>query len=211
MDVRTLRDRVVELSHHSLGNDVDINAKALAWVNSAYMELMNEIAPLAPATLQVREDVVTASDGAAVLSAPVQKLVNVVERGNNRVLDVVSPAELLSAEVDGLQGDPQLCSVSEDVVQVYPAKVANVSVVFVPRAVDLLESGSEVSILLPPSLHHVLVWGGLVWSALFERGFMSQSEVLMYQRQWLAGKEQVRLALLGELTVPVRVKPFTLV
>lgn len=207
MDVVTLRDRIVELSHHGVGNDLDVNTKALGWLNSAYHELMESIVPLAPGYLQVREDVTTGTDGAGILSGEVGKLVQAVERGGKRVLTLVSPAELLAAEVDGLVGSPTLCSVSGDVLQVYPPAAVDVSVVFVPLVQDLLEGGSEASILIPPSLHGALVWGGLVWSALFDRGFMSQSELLMYQRQWEAGKEQVRLSLLGGLS-PVRVKPF---
>lgn len=207
MNVRGIRDRIVELSQHGVGNDVDVNTKALAWLNSAYHEVMDEIVPLAPSALQVRSDVVVGVDGAGVLAGPVHKLVQVVERTRNTVLRVVTPAELLEAEVGGMQGSPSMCSVSGNVLQVYPAAAGTVSVVYIPRVVDLVEAGAEGSILLPPSLHNVLVWGGLVWSALFDRGFMSQSELLMYQRQWVSGKEQVRLSLLGGLA-PVRVKPF---
>ncbi|MFZ2587896.1 MAG: hypothetical protein WAZ18_07265 [Alphaproteobacteria bacterium] len=207
MDVRALRDRVVELSQHGIGNDVDVNAKVLAWLNSAYHEVMDEMIPLAPAALQVREDVVVGADGAGVLASPVQKIVQAVERGSKRVLKVVSPVEVLDAEVGGVRGSPVMCSVSGGMIQVYPVQACTVSVVYVPRVVDLVEGGSEASVLLPPSLHAVLVWGALVWSSVFDRGFMSASELMVYNRQWAAGKEQVRLSVLGS-SAPVRVKAF---
>ena len=158
MDVNGIRDRIVELSHHGIGNDVDVNGKALGWLNSAYHEVMDEIVPLAPAALQVREDVVTGSDGAGVLTAPVHRVGQAVERGRKRVLEVGSPVELLAAEIAGESGSPSKVSVSGAVLQVFPAAAVEVSVVYVPRVLDLAEGGSEASILLPSSLHGVLVW-----------------------------------------------------
>lgn len=210
MDVRTIRDRIVELSHHGIGNDVDVKAQALAWLNSAYFELMDEMVPFLPDVLQLREDVVCDGQGQTTLQRDVYKLVKVVDVDGSRALPQATVADVLELDVQGVQGDPVRCSVAGNVLRVHPAKAASLAVVYVPQVAALAEDDVESAVLLPVSLHQVLVWGGLVWSALFDRGFMSQSELVLYQRQWQAGKEQVKLAMFGG-GAPVRVKPFRLV
>ncbi|MCP5405784.1 MAG: hypothetical protein H6922_06150 [Pseudomonadaceae bacterium] len=166
-------------------------------MNSAYAELMDEVVPFLPQALQVREDVVTDGAGEALLAAPVYKLVRAVERGHKQVLAQATMAELLDAEVAGVTGAPAKCFVQGDKLKVFPAAAVEVSVLYVPQVTPLMEDDVEEAVLLPASLHQVLVWGGLVWSALYDRGFLSQSELVMYQRQWQAGKEQVKLAMFG--------------
>lgn len=206
MDVAAVRGRIVELSHHGLGNDEEIEAKALAWLNSAYHDVMSEVIGHKPARLQVREDVTTDSGGVAAVAQEIGTLLKVVDRSSNVVLAHVTPEELLDAEVAGsTSGPPKRCYFSGDEVVVHPARVTNVSVLYIPRVVDLEEEGTEASILVPPEHHHVLVWGGLVWSALFERGFLSGSELALYQRQWEAGKAAIKLAMAGQA---LRTKPF---
>lgn len=206
MDVAAVRDRIIELSHHGLGSDNEIEGKALAWLNSAYQEVMNEVVRHKPARLQVREDVVSGSGGVAGLSAEVGSLLKVVDRGSNVVLSHVTPEELLEAEVAGAtSGPPKRCYVNGDEVVIHPARVTNLSVVYIPKIADLASDGNEASILVPAEHHHVLVWGGLVWSALFERGFLSGGELALYQRQWEAGKGAIRLAMANQA---LRTAPF---
>lgn len=206
MDVAAVRGRIVELSHHGLGNDGEIETKALAWLNSAYHDVMGEVIGHRPARLQVREDVTSNSGGVASVSQEIGTLLKVVDRAANVVLAPVTPEELLDAEVAGsVTGPPKRCYFSGDEVVVHPARVTNLSVLYIPRVVDLAADGNEASILIPPEHHHVLVWGGLVWSALFERGFLSGSELALYQRQWEAGKAAIRLAMAGQV---MRTKPF---
>lgn len=210
MNVQTIRNRIVELSHHGVGNDVDINAKALAWLNSAYHEIMDDILPALPAALQQVEDITTSGAGTATLSRPALKIIRAINRGTAHPLAEATPADILAAQVSGVAGDPQFIQVNGASVSVFPAKAVTLGIAYIPHVDDLQESGTEASILLPPSMHHILVWGGLVWSALFDRGFASASELALYQRQWLAGKETIKLAMMGA-SAPVRVKSFNLV
>lgn len=211
MDVRTIRDRIVDLSHHGIGNDFDINAKALGWLNSAYHELMDELVPYLPVSLQRREDVATDVNGAATLANGIYRLVRVVERGQGITLPTATLAEVLDAEVAGISGAPQRCYADGAAVKVFPPAAVDLTVLYVPRVSDLAEDDPESAVLVPPSLHSVLVWGGLTWSALFDRGFLSQSELLIYQQQWQAGKSSVKLSLLGNGPGTLRVQPFGLV
>jgi hypothetical protein len=216
MDVNTLRARVVELSHSgaSLASavDVDLNVKALGWLNSAYHELMDEVVPYLPQTLQKQVDVLTNTTGVAVLPEAPYRVLQVVVRGSGARLSVATPLEFMQADPTGTQaGSAQRVLIQGTTLTVKPAEMVTLGIVYVPAAADLVEGGAESSIVLPPVHHHALVWGGLVWSALYERGFLSQSEVVMYQRQWEAAKERVKLSLLPNLGAGLRVEPYTYV
>lgn len=210
MDVTTIRDRIVELSHHGIGNDVDVKAQAMAWLNSAYMELMDEVVPFMPDALQMREDVVCDVEGRANLQRAVYKPVRVVDVTRKLALRVVTAAQLLDMQMSG-RPVADCCRIEGRDISVYPAaEGTRLAVLYVPQVAPLAEGDLEAAVLLPASLHQVLVWGGLVWSALFERGFMSQSEMMMYQRQWQSGKEQVKLAMFGT-GAAIRVRGFDMV
>lgn len=208
MNVNDIRDRIVELSHQT-GNDGEVQAKVLGWLNAAYHELLDEIAAIMPAGGQILESVVTDSGGGVVLASAARKVLRVVDETNGTVLGVTTVQGALSEGVAG--SSPALCVVNGAALTVYPAAAVTLSVLYVPLAADLAEDGEESSILLPRNHHFALVWGGLVWSALFERGFASQAELQLYQRKWDDAKQRVKLSLAGNTGETLRVKPYNLI
>lgn len=68
---------------------------------------------------------------------------------------------------------------------------------FPAPAKNLNRRMGDKCISLPPAHHHILVWGAMVWSSLFERGFPSESEMVCYQRNWAQAKERLKLALMA--------------
>lgn len=209
MDVNAIRDRILELSHSSAGVDADLQGKALGWVNSAYHEVMDEVLPYLPQALQVQEVVTSNTSGVATVSKGVYRLIRVVDAASGRTLLATTPLEILDLDPAGTAtGDPVRGYAKDNTIVVHPAKAVELKVLYVPVVTDLSAGGTETEVLLPRAFHHALVWGGLVWSALFERGFFSQSELVMYQRQWLAAKEGIKLSLLGNTAETLRVRPF---
>lgn len=212
MNVNDIRDRIVELSHQTAG-DGEVQAKALGWLNAAYHELMDEVVVYLPPSLQVREQVVTGPIGEVVLGQAPYRILKVMDAGQGRALRPVTPGELVEFDPAGtMQGDPVRYVPTGTGVLVHPAREGvKLAVLYVPVVQDLVEGGAEASIFLPKALHHALVWGGLVWSSLFERGFGSSAEIGVYQRQWLEAKQRVKLGLLHNLTGTLRVAPFDIV
>ncbi len=208
MNVNEIRDRIVELSHQSAG-DGEVQAKALGWLNAAYHELMDEVVAYLPPALQVRESVAANSHGDVALAAAPYRVMKVAD-GQGRMLKGVTLAELMDLEA---MGSTTACYVvTASGVRIHTAKDGDVfSVLYVPLVMDLVEGGAEASLFLPRVHHSALVWGGLVWSALFERGFNSSVELNAYQRQWVEAKHRVKLGLLLNLAGGLRVKPFDVV
>jgi hypothetical protein len=205
MQVNTIRDRIVELSHQS-GADGEVKGKALNWLNAAYLEVLNELLLLAPQSLQRTESVSTNAQGQATLSGAPQALVRAI--WGEVPLAIVTPLVLLEADPLGAtQGTPVLACLTNTGIQVQPRAAGSAVVVYTPRPTALAEDGPESSILLPPAFHDTLIWGGLVWSALFERGLSSASELQLFSRQWAEAKARLKLHLLGQAGVPLRVQP----
>lgn len=204
MQVNTIRDRIVELSHQS-GADGEVKGKALNWLNAAYLEVLNELLLLAPQSLQRTESVATNAQGQASLNGAPQALVRVI--WGEVPLAIVTPLALLEADPLGTtQGTPVLACITATGVQVQPRAAGSATVVYTPRPVALAEDGPESSIMLPPAFHDALIWGGLVWSALFERGLGSAAELQLFSRQWAEAKARLKLHLLGQAGVPLRVQ-----
>lgn len=212
MNVNEIRDRIVELSHQSAG-DGEVQAKALGWLNAAYHELMDEVVAYLPPALQVRETVVTAADGSVVLAKVPYRILKVVDASAGRLLDGVTPVEIMELDPSGVMtGTAGRFVATAGGVRVHPASAGvPLSVLYVPLVEDLSEGGAEASLLLPRAHHNALVWGGLVWSSLFERGFGSSAELQVYQRQWLEAKQRVKLGLLHNTASSLRVVPFDIV
>jgi hypothetical protein len=204
MRVNDLRDRIVDLSHQS-GADGEVRAKALGWLNAAYLELMNDLLALAPQALQRTESVITDAQGQAALATPPSALVRVL--WGEVPLPIVSPLALL--EADPLKvgmGDPALACATATGLQVQPRKAGSAVVVYTPQPLALNEDGAEETLLLPAQYHDALIWGGLVWSALFERGLASAAELNLFSRQWAEAKARVKLAMLTQAGAALRVQ-----
>lgn len=212
MNVNEIRDRIVELSHQSAG-DGEVQAKALGWLNAAYHELMDEVVAYLPPALQVREEMVTSADGAVVLAKVPYRVLKVVDVVQGHALNGITPLEVMELDPSGsASGAPVRFVVTASGVKIHPASEGRgLSILYVPLVQDLNEGGAEASILLPRVHHNALVWGGLVWSSLFERGFGSSGELQVYQRQWLEAKQRVKLGLLHNVGASLRVVPFDIV
>lgn len=203
MNVNEIRDRIVELSHQTAG-DGEVQAKALGWLNAAYHELMDEVVVYLPPALQRQESVTTNASGEAVLGFAPYRVMAV--KDENGMVEAATPKQVLENEYSGRY------VVTAAGVRVSPVREnAALTVVYVPEVADLEEGGSEASVALPKAYHYALVWGGLMWSALFERGFGTQGELLIYQRQWADAKERVKLGLLHNVGTGLRVEPFVMV
>lgn len=210
MRVSEILGQVLALGHH--GDDAAMREKALGWVNAAYAELLDEVLAYAPAQLQRVEEVATDVTGVAGLSQPVRKLLVVADAEAGRVLPLLAPHAVVRDDPAGVAvGAPIAAYGVGQRVQVHPAGPARLRVVYVPAPNVLAESEGPEAIWLPESQHRVLVWGALVWSALFERGLVSAGELNLFGRQWVAAKESVKLALLGGMADGLRVKNWELV
>lgn len=208
MNVNDIRDRIVELSHQTAG-DGEVQAKALGWLNAAYHELMDEIVAYLPPWLQVRAEGLTNAQGEMALGEGAYRVLKVVDRDAGRGLEVATPLKLMEREQAGnTTGKPTYYEVTAAGVKVHPAQAdVPLSVLYVPLVADLAEGGAEETLLLPREHHYALVWGGLVWSALFERGFGGSGEVQLFQRQWLEAKSRVKAGLVHHIAT-LRVTPF---
>lgn len=210
MRVSEIVTQVLALGHH--GEDAALRAKALGWVNAAYAELLDEVLPFAPPALQRVETVTTDASGVAGLGQDVRKLLLVADADAGRVLALGGPLAAVRDDPSGsADGAPVMAYALGQQVQVLPAQSVALRVVYVPGPNTLGESDGPEAIWLPESQHRVLVWGALVWSALFERGLTSAAELSLFGRQWLAAKESVKLGLLGAQTETLRGKPWELV
>jgi len=207
MNVNEIRDRIVELSHQTAG-DGEVQAKALGWLNAAYHELMDEIVAYVPPWLQVRMEGETNAAGDLALGAGAYRVLMVVDKAAARMLEPLAPHQVMARELTGEGTTVPGYEVTATGVRLRPVKAGvPLAVLYVPLVLDVVEGGAEASLFLPREHHYALVWGGLVWSALFERGFGGSAEVQVFQRQWLEAKSRVKAGLLHH--VPnLRVKPF---
>jgi hypothetical protein len=208
MNVNDIRDRIVELCHQSAG-DGEVQSKALGWLNAAYHELMDEVVAYLPPAMQKLETLTTAANGIATLPNAPYRVMKVTD-SQGRVMKSISLAEAM--DVEALGQATKCYTVTNAGVKIYPAvEGEQLRVLYVPVVQDLIEGGAEASLFLPRVHHHALVWGGLVWSALFERGFNSGVELQVYQRQWVEAKHRVKLGLLHNVAGGLRVKAYDIV
>lgn len=211
MNVNGIRDRIMELSHQADGDEV-MRGKALGWLNAAYHEVMDEVVAYLPPALQRLEEVTTGADGCGALSVVPYRVMKVVDRDGGGELAMVGQNEILDVDPTGTaSGRVARCVWNGASVTVHPAASVRLAVLYVPAVADLAVGDEEAKILLPKAHHHALVWGGMVWSSLFERGFSSQGEMLVYQRNWEQAKERVKLSLLAGGALSPRVAPYELV
>jgi hypothetical protein len=169
------------------------------------MEVMNELLALAPQSLQRTERLTTDAAGHVALEAPPSALVRVLV--GERSLPIVTPLAILEADpAQTREGEPAQACASSTGLQLYPRKATEVVVVSIPTPRALAEDGMESTILLPPRYHDALIWGGLMWSALFERGLSSMSEINLFSRQWADAKARIRLGMLGQSGQVFRVR-----
>jgi hypothetical protein len=196
MNVNELRDRVLELSHDEAAPDTGLQEKALRWLNNAYRELMDELQPFLQDDLMQEQGATTNTSGQAPLNQPVQRMLRVVDTTNGRVLRQVDPAVVFDDDPELSQtGVPSSYWINGAVVQIHPKSSVGLNMLYLPELVDLVADDTEDKILLPKAFHYALIWGGLVWSSVYERGFSSQRDLLLFQEKWDEARRRVKLSL----------------
>ena len=212
MDVNALRDRIIEISHDEAAPDTDLRSKALRWLNSAYHEIMEEVMPWLGNQIRVEEQLTTNSTGQAMLSSVPYRMVRVVDVTNSTTLQQLNREDVLDKDpAETKTGNAQAFWQEGLLLQTYPkAASAALTVLYLPETLDLEADGTEASILLPRQFHHALVWGGLVWSATYERGFATQAELALFQKKWEEAKRNLKLALANQPSGQRRTQPYNL-
>ena len=211
MNVNEIRDRILEVSHDEVAPDTDLELKALRWLNSAYHEIMDECMPYFFDALQTEESI-AATGGVATLGEMPQRILSVIDTQTGRVLKEKTRREILQQDpAQSENGAPYAFWKNGKTITAYPALDTTLSVLYVPMVSDLLEGGEESTIKLAPPFHHGLVWGGLVWSSIYERGFSSQSDILLFQKKWEESKRKTKLSLSANPSAEHRVQPFELI
>jgi hypothetical protein len=207
MNVNELRDRILELSHDEAAPDTGLQEKALRWLNNAYRELLDELQPFLQDDLMQEQGATTNASGQATLTQPIQRMLRVVDTDNGRVLRQVDPALVFDEDPELSQsGTPLTYWVNDTIIQVHPKASVGLNMVYLPELVDLLADDGEEKVLLPKAFHHALIWGGLVWSAVYERGFSSQADLALFQEKWDEAKRRVKLSLSARPDRVTRVK-----
>ncbi|MFZ2620334.1 MAG: hypothetical protein WAX89_05615 [Alphaproteobacteria bacterium] len=207
MNVNTLRDRIIELSHDEASPDTDLHGKALSWLNAAYRELMDELQPYLQAELQQEQNITTASNGQAVFNYPVRRMVKLIDTSNLMALTQANMADVLAADPALMAtGTPRHYWLMQNMVQVYPAASVGLKAIYLPDIADLTEGGTEESVLLPRTYHQALVWGGLVWASVYERGFSAQGDLSLFQQKWDEAKRRIKLSLASRPDKVLRVQ-----
>lgn len=208
MNVNNLRDRILEISHDEDAPDTHLKNKAMEWVNSAYHELMDELTPFMGDKLQ-RLETVTLNNGVASLLNQPFRVLKVLRTRDNYLLKATNLSEQLNKQTAlNTNGDPSKYWMNGSSIQTYPISNEQISVLYVPVVTDLIEGGDEASIMLPKTFHHALVWGGLVWSSVFERGFSTQAELTLFQRKWDEAKQKIKLSMAASETARLTVSSY---
>lgn len=212
MNVSELRERILDISHDESAPDNDLNDKALDWLNSAYHELIDELMPFLGRYLRQEESVITDSNGQATLSADVYRIMRTVDETNGRTLKEMTREDVLDVDPTGQHtGAPIGFYIEGAKLTLYPRTSVDLTVLYLPEVADLTEDDGEDEILLPRQFHHVLVWGALVWSSIYERGFGTQSDLTLFQRKWEEAKRNAKLSLASQPSGTLRVQSFDVV
>lgn len=208
MNVNEIRNRILEISHDEVAPDTDLLAKAMNWLNSAYHEMVDECMPYLGRYLQKRETV-QVEEGKAVLNSEAYRLVSVVDKSNKKALQETTYEAVMQVDpaLENI-GAPTAFWLEGDDVYIHPKQNVELEVVYMPVVANLIEGDVEGSVLLPKQFHSALVWGGLVWGSVYERGFSSGADIKLFQNKWDEAKRKVKLSLSAKPAGSVRVKPY---
>ncbi len=197
MNVQDLRDRILEISHDEATPDSQLKNKALAWLNSAYHELVGECLPYLEPYLET-VTTLDLSTGQANLPSDFSRVLTLVDSQTGHVFKQVTQKEGVSLTAQKGANGHDVFWISGQ--QLYSLKTcdAPVQMVYLKQVPVLTDQSTEQDIILPVAFHHALVWGGLVWSSIFERGFSTQSDLKLFQQKWDEAKREVKLLLATE-------------
>lgn len=213
MTVNELLSGIIAISHNEDTPDTLLSAKALQWLNAAYQEVIDECAAYLKRYLE-RTETVTTTLATATLPGDVHRILRVVDTTHARVLREASRDTLLDHDPTlAHTGQPHSFTLSENTLTLHPkpSQNLNLEVLYLPRVDDLAPDGNEATILLPRQFHQALIWGALVWSSIYERGFNTSGELQLFQNKWDEAKQKIKLSLVNKPSGPLRTTPYTLV
>lgn len=208
MNVNELRDRILEISHNEVAPDTNLKAKAISWLNSAYQEMVSDSMPYLEKVLEKSSDVIITS-GQGTLPNDVARIVKMVDGTSNVTLKQITQSDAAELDVENnLSGTAKYYWIEGDNVFTYPQSNTTLKLVYLREVSDLADGGLEADIVIPKQFHHALVWGGLVWSSIFERGFSSQGDLKLFQVKWDEGKRELKLSLASQPMKTLRVQAY---
>lgn len=195
MDVSEIKNRILEISHDEATVDTDLNNKALRWLNSAYHEIMNECMPYLTRFVE-KKVVVNVVDGVGSIPTDLFRVVSVED---------LNSSYFLTESNNKSKGSFYL---SLDQIFIEPGTTTALEITYLPLTTDLEDVSTESDILLPKQFHNALVWGGLVWSAIYERGFSTQADMNLFQNKWFEAKREAKLSLATNPAANLRVMSY---
>ena len=207
MDVNTLIERILEVSHNENAPDTDLNNKALRWLNSAYMELVEQCRSYLEPYLQ-RTVSLELIGGAGALPEDVNHVVSVKNKETKQVFSALHAADSRDIFISAQPATRYW--VMNGHVYTNTTSDLNVDMIYSARVSELLEGGSENDIVLPSEYHQALVWGSLLWSSMFERGFNTAREISIFQQKWDEAKREIKLSLAAKNASSMRVNNYDL-
>tara|TARA_R110000868_G_scaffold189695_2_gene433121 strand:- start:166550 stop:167185 length:636 start_codon:yes stop_codon:yes gene_type:complete len=211
MNVNEIRDRILEISHDEVAPDTNLKIKSLNWLNSAYHEIIGVCMPFLERYIEAIHSV-DIMNGVGTLPTNTFRVLTVVDKNNGYELTLKTRSEIIKQDASlNNTGAATYYWVDGNDIHTYPLNNTSVNVSYLKHVEDLLDGGTELDILIPKQFHHGLVWGGLVWSSVFERGFSSQGDLKMFQEKWEDVKREVKLSLSSQSSSNLKVKSFDLV
>ena len=208
MNVNELRNRILEISHNEVAPDTNLKTKALSWLNSAYHEIVSDSLSYLERSLE-KVSVINMENGVGNLPTDLSRVMKVIDSSANVVLSQISQSEAAEMpEMDHVSRAVKYYWVDNDKIYTQPHFTGPLKLAYLRQVEDLEESTAESSIVIPKQFHYSLVWGGLVWSSIFERGFASQSDLKLFQAKWDDAKRELKLSLSSQPMKTLRVKPY---
>lgn len=210
MNVNEIRDRILDISHNEIAPDTQLKEKSLSWLNSAYHEIVSLCLPFLERYLETLQTL-TVVNGKAELPNNVFRITSVISKKTGKALLQKTKAEMSLLENSGKLQLLEGCYTIEGRELYVPAlKDGELDLIYFKQVEDLVENGAADSLILPAQHHHVLVWGGLVWSSIFERGFSTQGDIKTFQTKWDEAKREVKLSLSNQPSKNFKVQPYDL-
>ncbi len=200
MNVLDLQKQVTSLSHQEDSLNSGLKMKSLQWLNHAYQEIMEEIAPFLSEIYTKMVDLTLDELGRAVLPDDFYKIEKVFLSGTE--LPKLTIAEAVIAE------DKKGYWLERNYIHILPKNtVGHLVMLYQSTIPKLTESSLEEDILIPKNFHYALVWGALVWASVQERGFSAQSDLKLFQQKWLEAKQSLKLSLANRADQKLSVAP----
>ncbi len=203
MTVNEILQEILQLAHHENSPNTQMLEKALGWLNAAYNELLDELGPFQAEQSPSLQCITTNAEGQAQLNAPVRKIEQIV----NATGQALQPISLVAVAAwqDG-QNNQTLpaYNLQNQTLSIFPPQATSLKVFYLPQIVDLQRTDGTDAILVPPEHHKALVWGGLVWASVYERGFSAAQDMRLFEQKWLAAKQQIKLSMLAKPQAALR-------